>query len=922
MVLTMVVSTTPALAAGTELYYDDGTSEAAASTIPSGLFAVRFTPTSAASNITQLRFYNPLANSTAPLKVVIFNATGGAVFVSGNYSNWIVGWNTIDLSGASIPIVYGDFFAGLQYQVADSPKVGQDTSAPDSRSYVCTETPYVFAFPLEGFDFMIRVTVEAPRSNDNFADAAVVTGASGNTTGNNTEATMETGEPYHAQWSSSTETVWWSWTAPATGTAAFDTLGSDFDTVMSAYTGSSVSSLTLLSESDDAYPDSLPSRIVFQVAAAATYHIAVAGYDVGDTGDITLNWAYVTAPANDDFPGTTISGTSGSSVFSSVNATREEGEPLHVPVSDDPDYAGRSSLWWSWTAPSSANVTLNTNGSVRDETSTAPNTVLAVYTGSGVGSLSLVDYSDWYPYNEVTFSAVEGTTYRIAIDGYDAYHESKGSIHLNWSYEVPAFTSATSTVFSVGTAGSFDITTSASPAVSSISMTSGTLPTGVNFNDDGDGTATLSGTPAAGTGNAYSLTFSASNGIADNATQNFTLTVNEAPAFASANSTTFTVAAYSIFNLAATGYPPISSISMTSGSLPLGIIYNSSAMTLSGTPAAGTAGTYPLTFSASNGISPDASQNFTLTVNQAPIFTSADNDTFSLNSPDSFTVTASGYPAPSISLTSGTPPSGVTYESSTGILSGTPTEAGTFALTFTASNGVSPNATQNFTLNVNGAPNITTPPQNVVVVEGQNASFTVIYSAYPAPTFQWQISTSGGGRWSNIKGANSATYDISGTTGRMSGNQYRVILTNYLGTTTSDPATLTVMPGPYATADVSIDKTDGVYDSLNRTISWNITVTNYGPGTAEGVTVADNLARGTRFSSISGISETQLKVKGSSVTVTIGSLTNGASFNFTIVVLVTRATSPVNNSVTATVGTTSHDPDLSNNTDSGVCSWS
>jgi len=758
-------------------------------------------------------------------------------------------------------------------------------------------------------------------SNDNFADAATITGASGNTTGTNEGATIEDGEPFHSQYSGGNCTVWWSWTAPTTGTAAFDTLGSNFDTVMAAYTGDNVSSLTLLSESDDAYFTGTLSRIVFKVTAATTYHIAVAGYYELGAGNITLNWGYATAPANDNFPGITISGTSGSSVFSSVNATREDGEPLHSP---EPEYAGRSSLWWSWTAPASGNVTFDTNGSVRQVITIPPDyppaTVLAIYAGTSVGNLTLINYSDEWPYNEVILPAVGGTTYRIAVDGWDASYGSKGSIHLNWSYPPPIFTSAASTTFTVGTAGLFNITTTADPVASAISIISGTLPTGVNFNNDGDGTATLSGTPAAGTGNAYSLTFSANNTLAIG-TQNFTLTVNEAPAFVSASSTNFTVGTYGVFNLATTGYPSVASISLTSGSLPSGIIYSSSTMTLSGIPAAGTGGIYPLTFSASNGISPDASQNFTLTVNQAPIFTSADNDTFSLNSSGSFTVTASGYPAPSIHLTSGTPPSGVAYNSSTGILGGTPTEGGTFALTFTASNGVSPNATQNFTLNVYAAPNITTPPQNVVVEEGQNASFTVIYSAYPAPTFQWQISTNGGRRWSNIRGANSATYDISATTSRMSGNMYRVIVSNDLGTATSDPATLTVMPVAYTTADVSIDKTDGVYDPLSGTISWNITVTNSGPATAAGVTVADNLARGTRFSSITGISETQVKVKGSSVTVDIGDLTNGASINFTIVVQVTRATSPVDNTVIATVPTTIYDPDLSNNTASAVCSW-
>ena len=63
----------------------------------------------------------------------------------------------------------------------------------------------------------------------------------------------------------------------------------------------------------------------------------------------------------------------------------------------------------------------------------------------------------------------------------------------------------------------------------------------MTFVDNGNGTATLSGTPAAGTGGTYPLTITASNGVGTPATQSFTLTVNQAPAITSANSTTFTV---------------------------------------------------------------------------------------------------------------------------------------------------------------------------------------------------------------------------------------------------------------------------------------------------------------------------------------------------------------------------------------------
>ena len=55
---------------------------------------------------------------------------------------------------------------------------------------------------------------------------------------------------------------------------------------------------------------------------------------------------------------------------------------------------------------------------------------------------------------------------------------------------------------------------------------SGTLPTGVTFHDNGKGTGTLGGTAAAGTGGTYPLTFTATNGVRPNATQNFTLAIS------------------------------------------------------------------------------------------------------------------------------------------------------------------------------------------------------------------------------------------------------------------------------------------------------------------------------------------------------------------------------------------------------------
>jgi hypothetical protein len=90
-------------------------------------------------------------------------------------------------------------------------------------------------------------------------------------------------------------------------------------------------------------------------------------------------------------------------------------------------------------------------------------------------------------------------------------------------------TSANSTTFTAGLPGTFTVTVTGSPAPT---LTySGDLPSGVTFTDNGNGTGTLSGTPAAGTGGPHTITFTAHNGVGTDATQNFTLIVNPVTGF-------------------------------------------------------------------------------------------------------------------------------------------------------------------------------------------------------------------------------------------------------------------------------------------------------------------------------------------------------------------------------------------------------
>ena len=83
----------------------------------------------------------------------------------------------------------------------------------------------------------------------------------------------------------------------------------------------------------------------------------------------------------------------------------------------------------------------------------------------------------------------------------------------------------------------------------------------------------------------------------------------------------------------------------------------------------------------------------------APQITSAASASFTYGAQSTFTVTATGSPAPVFTQT-GALPAGVTLNSSTGVLSGIPTASGSFAINIIASNGILPNATQPFTLTV------------------------------------------------------------------------------------------------------------------------------------------------------------------------------------------------------------------------------
>jgi microsomal dipeptidase-like Zn-dependent dipeptidase len=312
-----------------------------------------------------------------------------------------------------------------------------------------------------------------------------------------------------------------------------------------------------------------------------------------------------------------------------------------------------------------------------------------------------------------------GGTYTITIIATNAVSSTTQSFTLTVN-QPPAFTSASGTTFLTGAPGSFLVTASGYPAPT-FSATG--LPTFVTLSPGG--ALSSNGAVPAGAGGTYPISIKATNSVTS-VSQGFTLTVDQPPAISTTTLPTLITGTNTNlpFQLVTTGFPAPNFFAV-SGNLPNGVFLNGSTGQFTGAPAAGTGGSYPFTITGSNGVSPNAMRNFTLTVDQPPTITSANNTAFTYNTQGSFTVTASGYPAPTFTAT-GLPsfvslsPSGTL--SSNGLV---PTGVGgTYSFTIKATNVVS-SITQNFTLRVQDF-TITAGPTAQTISSGHSATYSIV----------------------------------------------------------------------------------------------------------------------------------------------------------------------------------------------------
>jgi hypothetical protein len=229
------------------------------------------------------------------------------------------------------------------------------------------------------------------------------------------------------------------------------------------------------------------------------------------------------------------------------------------------------------------------------------------------------------------------------------------------------------------------------------------VPAGLTFVDNHDGTGKLSGTPAAGTGGIRTVTVTASNGVNPDATTPIVLTINERPGVSGPATARFYVnTPGSSVQFTTTGFP-VPGLTKTGG-LPSGVTFTDNGngtATIAGTPAFGTAGTYTITITAANGVPPNATMSFTLTVVAPVAVTTSSLANGSVGVAYSAQLTATGGATPyTWSVASGTLPAGLTLGSD-GKITGSPTgPTGTSTFTVKVTDSLVPTQSATRTLSI------------------------------------------------------------------------------------------------------------------------------------------------------------------------------------------------------------------------------
>jgi PKD repeat protein len=238
----------------------------------------------------------------------------------------------------------------------------------------------------------------ATAPNDSFAGATVIASLPFSTTEDTSQATSDPSDPPGC---SSNGSVWFSFTPQSDMHLQADTFGSNYDTELSAWTGTQ-DALNSVACNDDF--SGSQSKITFAATAGTTYYFLVAqccGSGGTGGGSLEFSLSQLAPPGNNDFANATpIGALPFSDTQDLTAATAEPAEP------GSGCFASDATVWYSFTAGTTQSVSATT-----DQFGAG----VAAYTGNSLGSLSQVGCIATPLFRAVTFRAQAGTTYYFQV---------------------------------------------------------------------------------------------------------------------------------------------------------------------------------------------------------------------------------------------------------------------------------------------------------------------------------------------------------------------------------------------------------------------------------------------------------------------------------------------------------------------------
>ena len=261
-------------------------------------------------------------------------------------------------------------------------------------------TYHIAVFDTGAFNLRVRRAERPP--NDDFSQAAPLSGADFSFEVNLTEATTEAGEPDYSIHEPTHNSVWYVWTAPAEGSFALRATNYYYPRI-TIYSGDALTNLTLVRSA---------TSVEFPATAGERFFISVDN-DYGSGGKFSLELRYYPQPPNDHFTNAIVlEGPGFSLAVTNHGATIETNEPLAA------FYSSGHSVWYRWTPPMSGRVSFDFNADF--------NSLLDLYTCNALTSLVSVLQPHSFFLSKFNVAVEAGVTYWLSVDGY--YQSSGGGI--------------------------------------------------------------------------------------------------------------------------------------------------------------------------------------------------------------------------------------------------------------------------------------------------------------------------------------------------------------------------------------------------------------------------------------------------------------------------------------------------------------